>query len=272
MRFPAALGFVVLTAAPAVAGATPWVDLGPGTRVRLITSDTLRADGTTLAAVELDMPAGTKTYWRVPGESGIPTVLDTAGSSGIAGHRFIWPYPTIEDQGDYTDFVYYGPTVIPLELKLGGGDAVLAASVVMGICSDICIPASAEFSLTLSFDKADAAQDIRIAQALANAPIPWDGAAEAVGEPLLDTANGVLRVPVDETALDPLSLIADAQESGHLLGAPQKSPEPGIVEIPLLGTEDGADFVGKPVLIIFMTGNGPYEVRRTVRASTPGAS
>lgn len=272
MRFPSALGLVLLATAPATAGATAWVDLGPGTRVRVVTSDRLAADGTTLAAIELDMPAGTKTYWRVPGESGIPTALDTAGSTGITGHRFVWPYPTIEEQGGYTDYVYYGPTVIPLELKLGGGEAVLSASLLMGICSDICIPASARFTVPLRFTAADTAQDIRIAQALANAPIDWNGPAEAVGDPVLDAANGLLRVSVDAALIDPASLIADASETGHLLGAPQKSPEPGLVELPLLGTDDGADFVGKPVQLIFMTRNGPYEVRRTVRASTQGAS
>jgi DsbC/DsbD-like thiol-disulfide interchange protein len=272
MRLLAAFGLFLLTTAAAAAGASPWVDLGPGTRVRLVTSDRLAADGTTMAAIELEMPAGTKTYWRVPGETGIPAVLDTTGSRGISAHRFIWPYPTIERQGEYTDFVYYGRTVIPLELTVGDSAPQLAASLVLGICSDVCIPASAEFSLPLSFGRADPGQEIRIAQALAEAPIPWDGQAAAVGEPVLDPANGLLRISVDVAAIDPASLIVDATETGHLLGAPQKSPEPGVVEVPLLGTDDGADFVGKPVDIIFMTPNGPYEVRRTVRASTPGAS
>ncbi|HQZ12103.1 MAG TPA: protein-disulfide reductase DsbD family protein [Devosia sp.] len=273
MRLLLAVLLGLLTAAPAAAAATAWVELAPGTRVRLITSDRLSADGTTMAAVELDMPAGTKTYWRVPGEGGIPASLDTAGSLGIGTHRFVWPYPTIEQRGGYTDFVYYGPTVLPLEMKLdGAAAATLSASLLLGICSDICIPANAEFTLPLTFGKADTAQEIRIAQALAAAPIPWDGAVGAIGEPQLDAKNGVLRVTIDEGVIDPGTLIADATEAGHLLGAPQKSPEPGVVELPLLGTEHAADFVGKPVQIIFMTRDGPYEVWRTVGASTPGAS
>ena len=128
---------------------------------------------------------------------------------------------------------------------------MLAAALLLGICSDICIPASAEFTLPLSFAKPDTAQDIRIAQALANTPIPWEGAPDTVGDPVLDAAGQVLRVRVDEAIVDTASLVADATESGHLLGAPQKSPEPGIVELPLLGTDDGADFVGKPVQLYF---------------------
>ena len=50
--------------------------VAPDVRVRLIASEQLRADHTTLAAIEIDMPASTKTYWRVPGETGIPTELE----------------------------------------------------------------------------------------------------------------------------------------------------------------------------------------------------
>lgn len=272
MRLAAAFALLPLFAGSAHAGATGWTELGPNTRVRLITSDKLNADGTTLAAIELDMPVGTRTYWRVPGETGIPTELDTTGSTGIAGHRFIWPYPSIEENGGYTDFVYNGSTVIPLELTLDGGNAQLNASLLLGVCSDICIPASAQFSLPLSFEKADAAQDIRIAQALATTPLTWNGPGEPVGEPVFDARERLLHVPVDPSAVDPSSLIGDISDSGHLLGAPQKSPQPGVVVLPLLGADDGVDLVGKPVQLIFMTQNGPYEVSRTVKASTPGAS
>jgi DsbC/DsbD-like thiol-disulfide interchange protein len=114
MHLPITFLFALLAATPAVAGATAWQELGLDARVRLITSDKLNPDGTTLGAIELDMPQGMKTYWRVPGETGIATELDLTGSAGIVGHRFFWPYPQVEQKGVYTDFVYYGPLVIPL--------------------------------------------------------------------------------------------------------------------------------------------------------------
>src|SRR5262245_13932611 len=105
---------LLLACPPAYAAATAWQDLGLNARVRLITSDKLNADGTSMAAIEIDMPQNMKTYWRVPGESGIATELDFTGSTGIAGHRFYWPYPEVETKNGYTDFVYYGPMVIPV--------------------------------------------------------------------------------------------------------------------------------------------------------------
>lgn len=272
MRLSAAITFLALAATPAFAGATAWADLGPGVKLRIVSSDKLSADGTTLAALELDMPSGTKTYWRVPGETGIPTTLDTAGSTAIAGHRLLWPYPVIDHQDGYTDFVYYGPTVVPLELKVGGDAPVLKASIVMGICSEVCMPAMAEFTLPLDFTKADAGQDIRISQALANTPIDWTGPGEPVGQPVFDATAGVLEVPVDTAEIDPESVIADASETGHLFGAPQKSREPGVVALPLLGGDEAGGLDGKSVTFIFMTPNGPFEVAKPVKASTPPAS
>jgi DsbC/DsbD-like thiol-disulfide interchange protein len=264
--------FLVLTAAiaPAAAAETGWQELAPGTRVRLIASDKLSPEGKTLAAIELDLPPDTKTYWRVPGESGIAAELDIAGSTGVAASRFLWPYPQIEQRDNFTDFVFYGPTVIPVELEIDGDSASLEAELVLGVCSDICIPASASFSLPLQFDTPDAGQDLRIAQALATIPIGWTGDTAPVGEPMFDPAERLLWVPFDPAIVEAGSLIADAMKSGHLFGAPQKSPQPGLVSLPLLGGHDGADVIGQNVQIVFMTADGPYEVSSLVKASTAG--
>jgi DsbC/DsbD-like thiol-disulfide interchange protein len=271
MRLTLALAIACATT-PALAGATDWVEFAPDTRVRLITSDTLGADGKTLAAIELDMPANTKTYWRVPGETGIPTELDLDGSSGIAGQQFLWPLPRVEEQGGYTDFVYYGPLVVPLELAVAGESPVIEADLLMGICSDICVPATASFSLPLDFASPDAGQGIRIAQALANVPLPWDGAGQPVGEIAWDEASGALQVPIDPALVDPGSLIVDGSGTSHLFGAPQKSQQAGLLSVPLIGGDAAAGLVGQPVTLLFMSPSGPFAVARTVKASTPGPS
>src|SRR5689334_17951154 len=103
MRVPALLALTLLTL-PAAAAETSWQELSPGVRLRLISSDVLKPDGTTMVALELDMPQNTNTYWRVPGESGIPTEIDTAGSSGISAHEILWPFPLIETKAGLTDF------------------------------------------------------------------------------------------------------------------------------------------------------------------------
>jgi len=263
---------LALLTLPAAAGETPWQEIAPGVRLRLISSDVLKPDGTTLVALELDMPQGTKTYWRVPGESGIPTEIDTAGSHGIAGHETLWPYPRIEVAGGLTDFVYRGPTVLPVELKLDAQRGDLRAAVTMGVCSDICVPAMASFSLPLDFVKPDRGQGLRIAQAVALTPQHWPDPHPPLGAVTWDAAEHALSIDVEDPRIDPLSLIADASAAGQLFGAPQKSPDGPAVLLPLLGGADQAALEGKPVSLTFMTEMGPFSLSTTVgHGSTAGA-
>lgn len=255
---------LLLLTVPATAGETPWQDIAPDVRLRLVSSDVLKPDGTTMVALELDMPQGTKTYWRVPGESGIPTQIDTAGSNGIAGHKMLWPYPMIEVEGGLTDFVYRGPTVLPVELKLDGARADLAVSVVMGVCSDICVPAMASFSLPLGFVKPDRGQGLRIAQAVARTPQHWSDPLPLLGPVEWTTDGSAISVAIADARVDPLSLIADASAAGQLFGAPQKSPDGSAVLLPLLGGADQAAQEGMPVSLTFMTEMGPFSLSTTV--------
>lgn len=270
MRLAMLLSLALLTL-PATAAETPWQDIAPDVRVRLISADVLKADGTTMVGLELDMPQGTKTYWRVPGESGIETQIDMAGSSGVAGHEIVWPYPIIEQAGGLTDFVYRGPTVLPLELKLEGRQADLRASVQMGICSDICVPAMASFALPLDFTRPDRGQGLRIAQAVARAPQDWSEPQPPLGAVAWDAAANALSVQLADPRVDPLSLIADASASGQLFGAPQKSPDGSAVFLPLLGGADTA-IEGQPVNLTFMTEMGPFSLSTAVRSESTAGS
>lgn len=271
MRASFLLALILLTL-PAAAAETAWQDIAPDVRLRLVSSDELRPDGTTMVALELDMPEDTKTYWRVPGESGIPTQIDTAGSHGVSGHEMLWPYPVIEVAGGLTDFVYRGPTVLPFELKLDGERADLSVSVMMGVCSDICVPAMASFSLPLDFVKPDRGQRLRIAQAVALTPKPWPDAQPPFGPVTWDNAAEAISVAIADPRVDPLSLIADASAAGQLFGAPQKSPDGSAVLLPLLGGADQAAREGMPVSLTFMTEMGPFSLSTIVaRGSTAGA-
>ncbi len=260
-------------ASQAAAAETAWQDVAPGVKLRLISGDVLKADGTTMAALEVDMPMGTKTYWRVPGETGIPTQLDFTGSSGISSHEVLWPYPRTETTGGLVDYVYRGPTVLPVELKLDGGKADVRVSVLMGVCSDICIPVTAAFHLPLDFDQPDRAQGLRIAQAVALTPMDWDDPRQPIGAVTYDATAKAIAVRVDDPQVDPLSLIADAEDGMQLFGAPQKSPDTRLVLLPLLGGADRGGLEGKPIHLTFMTPMGPFSVPKRIApaGSTPAA-
>ena len=255
--------FLTLAAGPALAGATAWQEISPGVKARLISSDRI-VDGTTLAGLELDMPQATNTYWRIPGESGIPTQFDFSGSTGIADPQVHWPFPEIADTAGYRDYVYRGPVVFPIALKTRGG--VLNAAITLGVCSDVCVPARAAFSLPIGGDKTDPAQSIRLDQAEAVTPIAWDRTGEPVG-PVTAGPDGLVLSGLDPS-IDPNTLIADVGDPSILFETPQKSPERSLWTLKLLGGAGGRKLEGRSVQLTFMTSNGPYTVSRLIGSAS----
>jgi DsbC/DsbD-like thiol-disulfide interchange protein len=265
MRVTPLLLALLLFAPPAMAGETAWQEVAPGVKLRLISTGQVKANGTTLLGLEIDMPEATKTYWRVPGDTGLPTELDFSASTGVLEHQILWPYPTRHEGADYLDYAYFGPTLLPVELTLSPGATQVELTAVLGVCSDICVPAQASFSLPLD-GVPDRPNGLRIRQALALWPMPWEGDPQPIGNVEYDAATGMLQVHVGDPDLDPASLIAATASGIPLFGTPQKSPEPNLVLIPVLDQDEEIDLESQDVQLTFMTGMGAFEVSRPVRA------
>ena len=267
MQFLSALALLAATLTPALAGETPWQEVAPGVKLRLISSGQIKPDGQTLLGLEISMPETTKTYWRVPGETGLPTVLDFTGSTGVDDGQIVWPYPRRDEKDGYLDYVYYGSLVLPVAVTVSGDAPKAEIFATMGVCSEICVPAQARFSLPLTDAVPDAPNGLRIRQALALAPVPWDGATPPLGAVHYLADEQMLAVELTDSGLDPSSLIVATASGEPLFGAPQKSPEPHLVLIPILDKEAPIGLESQDVQLTFMTDMGAFEVTRTVAGS-----
>ncbi len=253
-------------ALPAWAGETPWQEIAPDVSVRLISAGQVTSSGKALVALEIDMPGNTKTYWRVPGETGLPVDLDFSASTGIAGYSLLWPYPLREQKGDKLDYVYYGHTVLPIELTLPADTAIVDVTAIMGICSEICVPAQLRLNLPLAADAPDAPNSLRIRQAMAEVPITWTDEPSAIGEVELLHEDNAIGIRVDDGSVHADSLIAATATGEPLFGAPQKSPHGDLVLLPILGKSDNSALDGMDVEVTFMTDMGAYVVSRTIES------
>ncbi len=258
---------VTLLTAPAFAGASQWQEIAPGVKARLISSDTL-VDGMSLAGLELDMPHNTNTYWRIPGETGIPTEFDFTASSGLTEPTVHWPYPEIDRSRGYMDYAYYGPVVLPIEFEAGEGAAVLDVAVTLGVCSDICVPATAKLTLPLTFAAPDAAQSIRLDQAMAETPILWGQPGQPFGS-VEAGLDGSLHLLSPDASIDPASIIADVGDPSILFETPQKSPDGAIWTLKPLGGGVRKGLEGSSVQLTFETSKGPYAVTHLIAPSQP---
>jgi DsbC/DsbD-like thiol-disulfide interchange protein len=164
----AALATPLRASAAPSAAASAWVD-GHRSRVRLI--DGGHDGGGLLAALVIELHPGFKTYWRTPGDSGVPPTFDWAASTNVAAVEPLWPAPTRFEDAGGVSYGYRDRLVLPLRVHLrdAGRPARLAGAVDYGVCHDICIPARAEVALDLSGKGPPPAE---IAQALARVPAP----------------------------------------------------------------------------------------------------
>ncbi|MBX5186715.1 cytochrome C biogenesis protein [Rhizobium sp. NZLR5] len=108
------------------------------------------AAGKIRAALQIEPKAGWITYWKEPGNTGIPPQFTMAAGSGVTLDAIGYPVPKHFFNGAVEDIGYDAPVTLPLSLKAAGkGEVEIDALAFIGICKDICIPFQANFQLKL---------------------------------------------------------------------------------------------------------------------------
>lgn len=128
------------------------------------------ANGTYMMAVELTLQPGWKTYWRAPGDAGIPPVLNWAKSKNLAKAQITWPTPIVFDQDGMTSIGYKERVILPIAItpKNANKPVGLKLDMQIGVCREVCVPV--QFSLNQKLLKHATKRDPKIAAALANRP------------------------------------------------------------------------------------------------------
>lgn len=242
------------------AAETEWIEIAPDTRARMIFSDVLRPDNTTMVAFELDMPTNTKTYWRVPGETGVPLMIDASASRGLQSPEIIWPFPESEISYGFMDRVFHGSFILPMRILVTGVQAHLDYDFVLGVCSDICVPVAMNISHNLSFEKRDLGAELQIAQAMASTPIEWDRSSSPFGDIVFNQTTQKLHINVKNTDIETANIIVTFGESYEVFSMPQKSLSGNTLVFTRLGRSNNMDWLEQNVTLTFMSPDGPYEL------------
>ena len=112
------------------------------------------ADGHYMAALHLALAPEWKTYWRAPGEAGIPPVFDWSGSRNVKSVALHWPSPRVITQNGMQSIGYLNALTLPVEVTPVDPTQPINVVVKMdiGVCHDICMPAALELSAQLQGD------------------------------------------------------------------------------------------------------------------------
>jgi DsbC/DsbD-like thiol-disulfide interchange protein len=179
IRSTLTLSCLCLTALP-LAAESP----APGlTSVRILPGWT-QSDGSRIGAIEFRLDPGWKTYWRNPGDSGLPPVFDWSGSGNLGELVLHWPAPQAVPSGEGVALGYHDRLVLPFTARPAdpGQTVDLAVSVDFGLCKDICVPAH----VVLTADAATTTPDPAILSAMDLVPRPDPGRPACTLEPIGD--------------------------------------------------------------------------------------
>ncbi len=122
------------------------------TRARLLAAADAVGEAETLAfGLQIELEPHWKTYWRSPGDAGIPPTVDWSESRNVAAVEFLWPAPIRFTLFGLDTFGYQDEVVFPLVVtpERPGEPVELRGLLTYMVCEEICIPLDEALSLAL---------------------------------------------------------------------------------------------------------------------------
>ncbi len=242
---------------------SPWVKDGHSA-VRLLAGS--RSGAVLLGGVAIQLQPGWHTYWRTPGDSGVPPRFDFTKSENIEAVTVLWPAPVkFEDGSGGFSLGYQKQVVLPLRIVAKNADkpVTLRADINYAVCEKICIPVEA--SAELAFTSVASTEDSALSAALDTVPKP-----ATIGDPTPLTVRDVKRdgkagVLVDVAAPDSkdVSLFVEGPTPDWALPVPRllEHGPPGVKRFAfeLDGLPPGANPDGAALKLTLVGGERAYE-------------
>lgn len=260
-RLVLSLALLASTSLAAVAGETPWVRT-QGADVRLVSGAV--TDGKLEAGIEIRLAQGWKTYWRYPGDSGVPPRFDWSNSRNLKAADVAFPAPRRFSDGASGHSIGYkgGSVILPVTVTLDAPDKATRLDLALdfAVCDALCIPAQAQLSL----DVPAGAGAANSALAAARAKIP-------TAAPIGQAGLGVASFTLDRSATPPVleviantrgekaDLFAEGPSDAWALPLPSREPMPDghtRFRLALDGLPSGAKWEGATLTLTLVDGTG----------------
>src|ERR1043165_4696380 len=103
------------------------------------------------AGIEIRLAPGWKTYWRYPGDSGIPPRFDFSSSKNVKSVTVRYPAPHRFNDESGTSIGYKKGVVFPLDVvaQNAARPVALVLKADYAICEKVCIPAEGKAELSV---------------------------------------------------------------------------------------------------------------------------
>ena len=133
-----------------------FAEAGAGRHVKaslLAETDGVRPGQPLTVGIRLEMEKGWHTYWRNPGDAGLPTRVKWDLPEGLTGGEILWPFPVRFSTGPVRSYGYEREVLLLVEIRvppsLGPGEVRLSGRVDWLECQEACLPGKADVTLAL---------------------------------------------------------------------------------------------------------------------------
>jgi DsbC/DsbD-like thiol-disulfide interchange protein len=232
--------------------------------VRLLAGS--RSGAVLLGGIAFRLQPGWKTYWRTPGDSGVPPRFDFSKSDNVEAVTVLWPAPMKFDDGagGYS-LGYKAQTVLPLRIVARNADrpVTLRAEINYAVCEKLCVPVEARAEL--AFASVASTEDSALFAALDTVPKPanvGDSNPLTIRDVRRDGKSGVLVDVATPDARD-VSLFVEGPTPDWALPVPKlvEGGPPGVkrFSFELDGLPPGAKAEGAALKLTLVGGDRAYE-------------
>jgi len=205
------------------AGESPWSE-DVRSAVRLVSGANNNGDAHLRAGIEIKMQPGWKTYWRYPGDSGVPPHFDFSGSENLKTATVLYPAPHLFTDETGQSLGYKDRIIFPLVIspQQPGKPVRLRLKADYAVCEKLCVPAEGRAELTLT--PGDSSQDSALAAA--EARVPKQVTAAQLGLTVRRTNDGtkpLVAVDLGAPAGNPIDLFVEGPTPQWALPIPKRS-------------------------------------------------
>lgn len=229
---------------------------GPHYSARLIAGEARQ--GIWRAGLDITLDKGWKTYWRMPGDAGVPPQFDWSRSRNVKSFTVLWPAP-----GRFTDASgetvgYKDRVVFPFDIVAedAGQPIQLVLDAFLGVCEIVCIPVKLELSLTQS---PATPADAGLIDAFA-ALVPQKATAQSrfhVASAALVPLDGKFALAVrlaGDGFGDDLDIFVEGSDFAYFR-EPRRAGGKADVHLPIDGLKDPAKLRGRPLTLTMVSGD-----------------
>jgi DsbC/DsbD-like thiol-disulfide interchange protein len=255
----------IVIPALAFAARSDWTPADQSQLRLLLTAD---ETGQIRGGIEISLEPAWYTYWRSPGEAGVPPVFDFSGSENVAAIDIMYPAPLRYDDGASVSLIYRDDVVFPFTVtpKNLAETVMLRLTAQFGVCSDVCIPTSASTEVSLPpHAEADPLSEARLLEFANRIPKPPQPGRFAVESVVADGDQLTIDVRSPDSAYS--DLFAEAPR-GWYVGQPtfvERVDGRSRYRLSLAGKPDDAEVAGQTFRFVAVAGGEAIEESISVR-------